>query len=604
MKLLFYILLGLAPIVRPPAAQAASNHEAHRLEAQTFAPHKKIPGLRISCQSLLPEDNLHGVPFYTLTFVNEQPVRRVIEVEVVQKGAVRRQIVLEPSASVSADFILPVSRQSYDMYNATLYVQEKGVSERVRYVGGFGACFEERYSQDPVNVLIGSAVDGIATAADYSHTDEQDKKKKLFLFQFYAQMMGESGWSADTRAYLGYDIVLLSAEEWASLSSGVRRALVGFAVQGGALILCGQEALPEEARGFALSAVDSQGTMQEHVVGVGRICLAPPIGANRRPPVSRKALSSMYIPTKSRVAGTSGLTGTLCGTLEEELPPLDIPTIPVSLFIILLAAFALVLVPVVLVRCIRRQQRIKALIILPLVSAGIGAVIVCCILFIYGVTPQLNAKSIVLLNATDRRAFVHTLAGIFTPTDVTRHLRFGRSMQVMVMDGDEGDRWKNVDMQLTYGNEMSACGKDWLTPLRPVVYVTNEMRDTNARLVVEDIADGKIKVTNLLGAPLTALYVVDAQGRAYVTGNLAEGATCELAATIPPVQRPPNEQVTVTHSESASFLLFGPDMSTKRLFFRAEMASCPFGTDLLGGTKAKRNLQTIVYGHYGKEGTK
>ncbi|MGN0855687.1 MAG: hypothetical protein ACI4R9_09250 [Kiritimatiellia bacterium] len=600
MKRLSLLVLLVLAAFGPAESPAGIRHDARRIEPHSLSPRQAdIPGLQVLCQTLAPAFAVHGVPVYTLTFDNEQHVRRTLTVELEQGGVVQREIVLEPSARLSVDFVPPALPNSGLWDSCAVYILwEEGTGERILYHSGAGTVFSAYSAGEFINVLIGSAVDGIGTAADYSHEDERAAGKGRAAispncFHFYTQSMGEAGWSADTRAYSGYDIVMLSAAEWAGLAADVRRALVGFAAQGGVLILCGQTTLPTEARGFLFASAPTHPS--DHVVGFGRLVLAPSIGIKCRPPLPRAELVRLGTAARQRLLQTSGKSADLRDALANP-PSLTLPVVPTWLFITLLAGFALVLVPAVLWLCIRRGRRIAALVLLPVVSAGVGCVIICAIFAIYGITPQLTERAVVLLNAADRRAFVRTRACLFAPTEVTGRLRFARGAQVMRINGERCTGREPVDLRLVDGTEMSAQGKDWLRPLCPIAYITCEMRDTNARLVVEETAVGKIRVTNLLGAGLTALWVVDGAGSIYAGENLAEGATCELAAKDPAAS---GLVLQIVQSE-----LDEPDTGGTRSYFRAEMAACPFGTDTLGGAKAKRIRRTVVYGRYGKEGVR
>ena len=45
---------------------------------------------------------------------------------------------------------------------------------------------------------------------------------------------------------------------------------------------------------------------------------------------------------------------------------------------------------------------------------------------------------------------------------------------------------------------------------------------------IEELGADVVKVTNLLGGPLTDLQVVDSRGRLFAAQGIADGATCEL----------------------------------------------------------------------------
>lgn len=576
------ILLSLCLL----SAGLVSAHDAKRLEAVTFRRHARLPGLCVSYRTLAPKSFAHGSPVEMLTFVNEQSVRRTLVVEAFREGGcVTHPVVLEPAATVSVDFVLPTQLLEWSHDGQSMfYVREGAVRERIGIGVPTGLSEYEVRDKCLVNILVGQAVDAIATAADYDHADEAAKIPQKGRFLFSTQALGTEGWSADARAYSGYDLVLLTAAEWSALPAGARRALVGFAVQGGGLILCGQSELPAEAQGFPTSAAEP--TQQEYAVGCGRIRLAPSLPADRRPPLSRAELKSLGEAACTRLRSQYGDKKKLRESLVE-MGAQDIPTIPTSLFMGLLGLFAFGVVPAAICLCIHRKKRLAALFVLPTVSVALGLVIVLCILGVYGLTPYVTQQSTVMLNAADRRAAVFSKACIFAPTDVTDRLRFSRTAHIVT---DRSERYTyhysstpRAFFGLTYGDVMSAYGDAWIKALKPSVYATTEMRDTNARLVVEEAPGGRLKVTNLLGAALTRLTVVDARGVLFSAADLPEGGSCDLS--------PAADQKREGWPK---------ELAETRSVYLAEMAACPFLTDTLGGTKANRTEQTRVFGCYGK----
>ena len=592
------ILLALAVFHAGPLCGDKDTHAACRLETQTLDKYGETRKhqLTVTWQSLSPRyEQRHGTPVFTLTLTNLKNARREIEVSAAAGGSAVQKAVLEPGATVMLPFNLPKGDISY-YGGCEIELREGAESWRIGTIcTDFYSSEEERV----VNVLAGPELDAIATAADYAQEDEKalstvspkPSVRERFRFHFYTQAMGNAGWSDDVRVYTGHDIVLLTAAEWARLDAGVRRALVGYVAEGGALVLCGGKELPAEAEGFLpIPVVAPAGATSAFAVGDGHVVLAPPMYVTRRPTLARAELIKLG-QASSRTLCSVLSTGSRPADLLRDMPALNLPVMPVSVFLLILAAFALGVVPGVLVFCIRRRQRIQSLVLLPLVSFVIGVVIVVAILAFYGITPRVSARAFVLLNAADRRAFVSGRLCVFSPRDVGSRLRFSPTAEIVVFGRSQELRYKTDTghkLCLEGGAERKASGSDWVMPLRPALYALADMRDTNARLVVEERGADGVKVTNLLGGPLMDLQVVDSRGRLFAAQGIADGATCELAPA-PAAVKP----FTVD--------LQPKERRTCRRVFRAEMAGSPFLTDPLGGSDAKRTVQTTVIGGYGKE---
>lgn len=603
MKRPFPLLVLLGALAAPFAARAVvlhgplgggsyGDHAAVRLEAQTLDEYgaARKHQLSVTAQSLMPTERGHGSGNLLLTLTDTRAARRELEVWVASEGSAAQTVVLEPSGTATLAFDLP-NIECPSLYHARceVHVREGGKAWEAGSVGPSTANDWSRL----VNLLAGPEFDAIATVADYAREDEKadaadsSHRYKRVRFRFHTQAMGESGWRTETRAYTGYDIVLLTDREWAGLSAGVRRALAGYAAEGGALVLCGSADLPAEAAGFPSAPAKERGADRSFSVGAGRVVLLPALDAARKVPLARADLRELGQAAGRRLRAAQCADQRI-DNLLKSMPPLELPVMPVSFFMLLLAFFALGVVPAVLVFLIRRKRRIQALLALPLVSLAIGVAIVLGILGFYGVTPCVSESTHVLLNAAGRRAVVFGRACVFSPRDVVDRLRFSPSAEIFVVGSsrtgygvDEGRT-----LCLLPGAERKASGGAWLTPLKPVLYATVDVRDANARLAVEELAPDRVKVTNLLGAAVKSLELVDSRGQAFAAKDLAEGASCELT----PSARP-----------QRLYDSLGASLAACRGVFRAELAGSPFLTDTLGGGRAARSAETVVLGRYGRE---
>lgn len=584
---MFCLLIGLCAAGLVSECVAEDGHSARTIEATTLSRTREIKGLTVTHRTLAPVIQQHGARVDTLTFVNALPVRRELEVALSAVGMAARRIVLEPEQSLTVDFIPPSASDYHSSYrNRSVDLREGRAYDLARIPGGtyYGS------HRDEVNVLTTASFDAIGAAADYSKEDEQSagsggaKPKpwsmQSIIFQFHTlPRTAADCWSADARAYSGYDLMVLSAADWQALAPSVRRALIGHVALGGVLVLAGEPELPAEAIGFPVRPMPPEAAKARRVwtIGDGRICLCPEPAADVKMPLARADLAELGAAARARLRTRFGADANIRNELVG-MPALNVPTVEVSLFIVLLGFFALVVLPATLAVCIRRQRRLAALVALPTVAGVLSVLIVLAIVATYGFTPYLNEDATVWLNQLDRRAACETRACVFAPSDVTDRLCFSRDAAVTAVGTDMSWRTPSESFTLVHGDRSSARGKSWLTPLKPVVYRTCEVRDTTARLVVEELAADKVRVTNLLGAGLTGLKVVDSRGTAFETKDLPEGATRELT---------PGGKADIAPSS-----------------YRAEMDALPFHTDTLGGTKAKRLGHTVVYGGYGKEVTK
>ncbi len=589
----------LAAMAALAASAAMAGHSREPLDfGQQIVPGsgKVFPGMEIRVRSISPDAITHGPVVVPLEILNLTPEKRDITVDFgrefflngsINIGEMRRVVSLPPSASVVADFSFPMVSHDPSMYgrygNTVVSLHEgSGVKYFNDVVGKItpGRCGGERIW----NVLIGEAVDTITTVADYTRADES--KKTTYDFRFSVLSPESPLWSDDWRAYCPYDAVLLTGDEWTRITASARRAIAGYAAHGGLVILSGVHRLPEEFAG--LVTVPDKDGLDEIGVGFGSVFLALPVGVDRKMPISRTMLSDMLVSSCKRLCSADGE----CVKTNDALGEFDLRTLPgppVGFVTVVLGAFALIVVPAVVIVCARKKRRIASLVVLPTVAMVIAIVAVIGMLASYGVTPTLLQKASVVIDQAGRRAAVHAISTVFAPTDVTDKLRFSRTGAVTAIGGNGQYRFLN-------GEELRAEGPGWLDVLVPRPYAISDVCDTTVRVEVRETEPGrKVRVTNLLGAPVERLVLYDSTGAAYEAKDMAAGATAELSSCKDPFKAAPDFGFRGAGIQY--------EFTARSCVYYARM-SCvpPLMPDLLGGAKANRHVETNVFGRYGGEG--
>lgn len=388
-------------------------------------------------------------------------------------------------------------------------------------------------------------------------------------------------WPDDYRAYLTYDGVILTEENAAALTQATREALSAFERLGGTVLT---------------TAVDEHGEPFADLAAAIR---------------ARTEIVSAF----NRLDGHCDHHDLpIHGGFNELLKQIPLPvtgSLPVNLISLLLALFALVAVPAILIVCSRRNRRLGVLIALPAAAISLTAVIIGISLAVFGLTPTVRVQSIAWLDQGRREAVARGRIAVFSPVPLDGEL---------TLPSDVGFRPRHTHSGtkpvLRLGEPMRGC-EGWFNPLEAAFFEFDRRSHQSERLAVTRLADGRLRVTNLLGADLLRGEInlpgdrADAHGIAPVMtaslGAIAAGASVELAVTngISGLRR---EAVSDATDWGRSWPKLVQAVAGGGLAptngYAVIVAGSPFLPPPLGERQVNDHSETLVIGTFGEERAK
>lgn len=432
-------------------------------------------------------------------------------------------------------------------------------------------------------------------------------RSELQMFVARAGDFAEA-WPGDWRAYSVFAAVFVAERDAPDLPPAAKAALRDYAAAGGRVFFVGGDTLPPgfEDAPFAPFSIPADSAPLAAAVppavkaaarcGMGLLATVPDSVAMPGGGDMADDLATFLLRQALHAARTLGNPDDVHGKFfpaasgSAGQPPRP----PVGLFLLLLAAFAVLAGPVSIWRLARRNRRIHILWVLPAISAAFSAAILLALLLGEGVRPTVGLRSAVLLDQRAGRALVRSSASFYSPLTLGA-VDFPTDASVDKQNAANGGR-------IEIGRTARYLG--WIPPRTMGAFGLASVRATPLRLDVrKDPATGALEAVNAFGAPIESLLLFDDAGASWGAADVAPGATAALAA---------NPAAGVLRTETLGHLLdalrYGngdlpadaftrPELPSRR-FYVAVLPAAPFEPDPLPGRTARRSGKTVVYGVY------
>ena len=376
-------------------------------------------------------------------------------------------------------------------------------------------------------------------------------------------------WPADYRVYTVFDAVVITPKLQAALPPDVRQALDDYTKLGGAVITT-----PDSSPSGGITS--------------------PDIAARFRKDIAN---------AQARLRGDLNLGVTIGDNLT--FIPLDVKSsMPTGLLLVLLGLFAVVFIPLMIFLCARRNQRLRALLVLPACSFTLAAIVWILALICYGTTPTTRMQSITQLDQTSRRAVTRGQFGVFSPVRLSGALHFPADSTILQRNEDTA-----IDSTAVYriGDDIHLVGN--FTPtLTATFFDFQRVAHHSEKLDVRPATGNVISVSNLLGAKI-AKGRLNLDGRVYELSEIEPGASAKLT----PVNTATTNAIDVAaalFNKKSSFgrnwpqivkKLSEPDLMPPDRTYFVRLDGSPFFPSPLGSRKTISTHESIVVGTFAED---
>jgi hypothetical protein len=267
-----------------------------------------------------------------------------------------------------------------------------------------------------------------------------------------------------------------------------------------------------------------------------------------------------------------------------------------------LMIFAVVIVPVAVLRSVKRNTRIRLLALLP-GSAAVFAVVVAISAYVFfGTTPTVRLQSVTILDQTTKKAVTKGQCCIFSPVSVDgkiafpsdaafalRHYRGGEENPASVESADE--------QRLVEG---------WVKPLVSSFFDFTRVCERPERLDFRVSPNGDVSVVNLLGAKVKTGYA-NVRGTLWTFKDVEPGATVKAEKLDKPPKPQSDKVLYPFHDGQTAYgrdwvknmeLATASCQQTLPGGYVVEVEGSPFFPSPLKRKKANTSSAGLVYGKF------
>ena len=259
-------------------------------------------------------------------------------------------------------------------------------------------------------------------------------------------------------------VIFITANEYASLGTDAKSALDTYRTLGGAV--------------FVTKGNDGFADVQEAAAALKPI---------------DEACDILSGDIQMNYGSDSALLGDL-----QRIPIEAKATIPVKTLLLVLALFACIIVPVAVLRSVKRNTRIRLLAILPGAAAVFALAVAISVYAFFGTTPTVRLQSVTVLDQTTKKAITLGQFGVFTPVSLDGQIAFPSDTSFArrhVRAQNDDDELVTVDSA-----DEQRLVDGWVKPLVSAFFDFSRVCERPERLDFRVSPNGDVSVVNLLGA--------------------------------------------------------------------------------------------------------
>ena len=537
----------------------------------------------------------HGTPGITFRFKNNAARERSFIVKAItgRSALVGKNFSIQPGATVEFTLFLPLALEQgylFGTYNLYIFETTPGArADRNMQSASFSTGHFAPGSNDVPIFLLSAGISSKKLWGDLTkamnerkylqrHTEESSRryhrakgKGRGSPYRFDAKQFRfpAEKWPVDWRIYSTYDSIFITANEYASLGTDAKSALDTYRTLGGAV--------------FVTKGNDGFADVQEAAAAL------KPID------------ESCYI-LSSDIQMNYGSDSALLGDLKR-IPMEAKATVPVKTLLLVLALFACIIVPVAVLRSVKRNTRIRLLAILPGAAAVFALVVAVSAYAFFGTTPTVRLQSVTVIDQTTKKAVTLGQFCVFSPVSLDGQIAFPSDAAFArrhVRAQNDDDELVTVDSA-----DEQRLVDGWVKPLVSAFFDFSRACERPERLDFRVSPNGDVSVVNLLGAKIKSGHA-NVGGALWAFHDVEPGATAKAEKIGKPLGLPSDIKYPF-HDEGTAYgrnwegnLAFAADARQKMApgAYVVEVEGSPFFPNPLQRKKSNTSAAGLVFGKF------
>ena len=537
----------------------------------------------------------HGTPGVTFRFKNNAARERNFIVKAItgRSALVGKNFSIQPGATVEFTLFLPLALEQgyrFGTYNLSIFETTPGArADRNMQSASFSMGHFVPGSNIDVPIFLLSA--GISSKKLWGdltkamnerkylqrHTEESSHryhrakgKGRGSPYRFDAKQFRfpAEKWPVDWRIYSTYDSIFITANEYASLGTDAKSALDTYRTLGGAV--------------FVTKGNDGFADVQEAAAAL-------------------KPIDEACYILSGDIRMNYGSDSALLGDLKR-IPMEAKATVPVKTLLLVLALFACIIVPVAVLRSVKRNTRIRLLAILPGAAAVFALVVAISVYAFFGTTPTVRLQSVTVLDQTTKKAVTLGQFGVFSPVSLDGQIAFPSDASFArrhVRANNDGEELVTVDSA-----DEQRLVDGWVKPLVSAFFDFARVCERPERLDFRVSPNGDVSVVNLLGAKVKSGHA-NVGGALWAFHDVEPGATAKAEklgkSSESPLKMYPFHDMKTTYGRNWEENLKFVAEACKKISsgeYVVEVEGSPFFPNPLQRKKSNMSAAGLVFGKF------
>jgi hypothetical protein len=339
-----------------------------------------------------------------------------------------------------------------------------------------------------------------------------------------------------------FDGVALRVSQLDDLPAATRDALWRYVECGGGLLLVGEDRVPGGwlwryvERGGLLPAGEvkvpdgwkrRQGSVEgltAYYPGFGQCLVVEQADPARWDPAQWRAILDMWEQSAQPWQHVRS-----ANDANALFPVVEDRGVPVRGLFAAMLVFAILIGPVNINLLKRKKRRLWLLWTVPVFSLLTCAAVFGFMMLSEGLTGQVRAQGVTVLDEVSQRAASVSWLGVYSPITPGDGLHFGYDTEVTPQLRDDPRRHYREGSGRTIdwtGGQHFQSG--WVKALVPAHFTVRSSEQRLERLAVRRESDGSLKAVNALKAPVVKLWLADAGGKIHTAENVPAGKEAAL----------------------------------------------------------------------------
>lgn len=328
--------------------------------------------------------------------------------------------------------------------------------------------------------------------------------------------MPVSQWSEAWLGYSGFDGLVMTQNEWRSLSGSVGDAIYSWVEAGGCVLVVGEIELPQRWQNHQVSWTHtSVPDLRVAKIGLGRV---GKIGADRLLGWSDSQLKEAGNMLWSRPG--SNIVPMDISEANTAFPVTDSLTMPARGMLAIMLLFAILIGPVNMTVCARLDKRLWTLVTIPVAAVIFSAGVFAYAMLADGISAVGRSSTLTFLDQKNHRAVTLGWLGYYAPLQPSGGFHFDQDTELTPLIGGVMRSYRGSDSQTSRLVDWSTdqhLTAGWISSRIPTHFTLRKSQSRRERLEVTQDQKGNVTVVNGLGSDIITLYLADDKGQVYTT---------------------------------------------------------------------------------------